>query len=133
METIFIDTTALYAYFSQVDNKHSIAISTFKQIDNPLVTTDYVIDETITLISQKSGAHLAYEVGDNLLKEHFAKIIKVSLDDAREALEILNKYSDKRFSFTDCVSFAIMERAKLKTAFSFDEHFKQYGRFIVIP
>jgi len=43
-----------------------------------------------------------------------------------------NHYNDKDFSFTDCTSFALMERLKIKTAFSFDAHFTQYG-FIRIP
>ncbi len=40
---------------------------------------------------------------------------------------------DKGFSFTDCSSFAIMERLKISTSFVFDDHFIQYGKFVVIP
>ncbi|MBI4822940.1 MAG: hypothetical protein HY805_01755 [Nitrospirae bacterium] len=46
--------------------------------------------------------------------------------------KLLEKYSDKDFSFTDCTSFALMERLKIKTAFTFDAHFTQYG-FNQIP
>lgn len=37
------------------------------------------------------------------------------------------KYEDKELSFTDCTSFAIMEKLKLHKAFTFDEHFKKVG------
>lgn len=133
METIFIDTSAWYAYFSNIDHKHPIAISQFELIDIPLLTTDYIINETITLISKRLNPHLAYKVGNDLLSQRFAQIVQVSLDDANSALEILYKYSDKKFSFTDCVSFVVMEKLKIKTAFAFDEHFKQYGKFVIIP
>lgn len=39
----------------------------------------------------------------------------------------------KEFSFTDCTTFAVMERLKIPAAFTFDEHFRQYGRFKVYP
>ena len=53
--------------------------------------------------------------------------------DESKAWEIFVQYEDKGFSFTDCTSFAIMERLKIDTAFVFDDHFIQYGKFIVIP
>jgi len=39
----------------------------------------------------------------------------------------------KEFSFTDCTSFALMERMRITTAFAFDIHFRQYGRFTIVP
>jgi predicted nucleic acid-binding protein len=39
----------------------------------------------------------------------------------------------KEFSFTDCTSFALMERMRITTAFAFDIHFHQYGRFTILP
>ena len=39
---------------------------------------------------------------------------------------------DKGFSWTDCTNFAVMERLKIDTAFSFDSHFKAM-KFQVLP
>ena len=55
------------------------------------------------------------------------------IGDESKAWEIFVRYEDKGFSFTDCTSFAIMERLKIDTVFVFDDHFIQYGKFIVIP
>jgi len=44
-----------------------------------------------------------------------------------EAWQLFQRYRDKRYSFTDCVSFAVMKRLKLKTALTFDKHFTQAG------
>ncbi len=133
MEFIFVDTSVLYAYFDKSDRDHSMAALQIQEAQIPLITTNYIIDETITLLARNLGARLAYKIGSDLLKECFAKIIRVSLDDEKKALEILHKYSDKKLSFTDCLSFVIMENLKIETAFTFDEHFRQYGKFIVLP
>ena len=37
------------------------------------------------------------------------------------------KYADQRVTFTDCVSFAIMRRRRIRTAFTFDRHFEARG------
>jgi len=43
------------------------------------------------------------------------------------------KYRDKGFSFTDCTSFAVMERFGITEAFALDEHFDQYENIIRLP
>jgi predicted nucleic acid-binding protein len=58
---------------------------------------------------------------------------RVSVEDENKAWEILKEFSDKTFSYNDATSFAIMKRLGLKTVFAFDEHFKQYGRFVIVP
>jgi uncharacterized protein len=57
---------------------------------------------------------------------------QVSVADQVQALEILQKHTDKTYSFCDAVSFAVMLRLELQAALSFDEHFRQFGRFKVI-
>jgi len=62
----------------------------------------------------------------------FVAVLNVLADVAR-AWRIFQQYKDKGFSFTDCISFAVMERHKIRAAFAFDEHVRQYGRFTVYP
>ena len=76
---------------------------------------------------------MAYKIGNELLTEHLSRVIRISPEDENKALEIIGAYADKKFSFTDCTSFVIMEKLNIKTAFSFDIHFKQYGKFTIIP
>lgn len=43
------------------------------------------------------------------------------------ALEQFTKLADQRVSFTDCVSFALMRRHRVRHAFTFDRHFEAAG------
>lgn len=60
-------------------------------------------------------------------------IIRVRAADEERAKQILGHYADKDFSFTDAISFAVMERLGISRAFTFDRDFAQYGFTIVRP
>lgn len=40
---------------------------------------------------------------------------------------LFRKHADKEWSFTDCVSFAVMRELLIRDAFTTDHHFKQAG------
>jgi predicted nucleic acid-binding protein len=48
------------------------------------------------------------------------------------AWKIFEKHADKQHSFTDCTSLALMQAETVRTAFTFDEHFAQFG-FATVP
>ena len=56
----------------------------------------------------------------------------VSVVDQRDAIELLRTYQDKEYSFCDACSFIVIERMGLRRAASFDDHFRQMGKFDVI-
>ena len=98
-----------------------------------LVTSNFVIDETITLVRMHLGHRIAVEIGDKLWKGVLAIVIHVTEEDERAAWEVFKRYSDKSFSFTDCTSFVLMKRLHIDRAFSFDRHFRQTGEFTLVP
>lgn len=79
------------------------------------------------------GYESALQFGLRLLSETTAPIIRVTPADEEKAWAIFRQYPDKRFSFTDCTSFAIMKRLGIRTAFAFDEDFRRFGKWIVEP
>jgi uncharacterized protein len=53
--------------------------------------------------------------------------------DIEAAWLIFERFDDKQWSFTDCVSYVVVERLAIKTAFAFDEHFRQFATLEVVP
>jgi len=45
----------------------------------------------------------------------------------KRAAELFRRHDDKEWSFTDCVSFAVMRELKIADAFTTDNHFAQAG------
>jgi len=132
MDFIFVDTSAWYALANERDINHPLARQ-FLDEDRWLVTTNFVIDETITLILIRVGHSQALSVGEQLWKGQLASVVRVTRDDERVAWQLFKQYDDKTFSFTDCTSFAVMSRLGLRYAFTFDADFTQTGQFIQVP
>lgn len=133
MPYIFVDTGAWYALLDEDDANHHAAVRFKDSLIHPLVTSNYIADEVITLVRSRLGHNVAVEIGQKLWDESIANLIRVTPRDEIKAWEIFVKYQDKAFSFTDCTSFTLMERVEVTEVFAFDEHFKQYGSFIVLP
>jgi len=49
------------------------------------------------------------------------------VEDEARAWKIFKTHKDKTYSFTDCTSFALMEKNVIKNAFAYDRHFAQHG------
>lgn len=98
----------------------------------PLITTDYVFAETLTLIRTSLGHREAVKFGERLLASRLAQLISVAKEDKERAWEIFRRYDDKALSFTDCTSFAVMERLGIETAFTVDHDFKALG-YLMVP
>lgn len=130
---LFTDTSAWYAYVDDSDAHHPLAAQFIRTLASPLVTSTYIFDETVTLIRSHLGYSAAVRFGEQLRGEQVAKLLRITEQDEQRAWEIFGRHQDKAFSFTDCTSFAMMERLQIDTAFAFDEHFRQYGKFVVVP
>ncbi len=130
---VFVDTTAWYALLDRRDARH-VAAKRFQLTNRrPLLTSNFVFDELLTLTKVCLGSAAAIRVGKQLYTQQIAQLFPVTREVEDEAWRIFQQYSDKGFSFTDCASFALMERMGIDTVFAFDIHFRQYGRFTVVP
>jgi len=130
---IFIDTGPLYALTIPGDAHHESATAWYQTNTSRLVTTDFVLYETVTLLRRRRQYDLAVEVGDRLFANQLADIEWVTRDDIHASWKIFRDYNDKEWSFTDCTSRIVMERLGVTEAFSFDEHFRQFGTVMVVP
>ena len=97
-----------------------------------LVTTDYVIDETLTLIRLRLTLAAAEDWWTQLEGSSRLRWEWIDVARAEKARDIFFRHRDKKYSFTDCTSFVVMKELKLKQALTTDRHFRQMG-FEVFP
>ena len=133
MTSIFVDTSAWAAMNNDKDKFYTRARDAITQFGKQFkwVTTNYVLDESYTLLLNDVGyarALAAKQVIDYLRKQNKLNIIWVDEQIAVEAWGIFEQFNrDKTWSFTDCVSYAVMKRERLTDVFAFDHHFEQMG------
>jgi predicted nucleic acid-binding protein len=91
------------------------------------VTTDYIIDETATLLRARGLTRLLTEFF-RLTEESQALTTEwVTPDRFAASRKFMLKHLDQEFSFTDCVSFVVMKELRLTDALATDNHFRIAG------
>jgi predicted nucleic acid-binding protein len=127
---IFIDTGAFIARYAARDQHHQRARRLWGELPSlgiRLLTSNFVLDETFTLLARHTTYSFAAERARNILDSSVLEILRPQQKEEREAVELFAKYADQKVSFTDCVSFVLMRSKKIKEAFSFDAHFERAG------
>ncbi len=130
---IFADTGAWFAAFVPNDPDHPAASDWLSQNTEVLVTTDYVLDELLTLLKRRGEFERGLRLGDCILRGTVARFEWVTPADVEAAWHVFQHFRDKQWSFTDCTSRVVIERLSITTAFAFDEHFRQFGKVRVVP
>ena len=125
-ENIYVDTSAWVALADKGDAYHKKVSSLFPSImkdHKNLITSNFVIAETYVLIMNELGHKAALKFLEGLRAS--PRILKIYSNEEIEthAEDLLAKYIDQDFSYTDAVSFVIMKNEKIKKAFSLDKHF----------
>ncbi len=134
-KSVFVDTGAWFALADRSDQHHNQAIKIYPKLlgrCHHLTTTNLVIAETYILIRRTIGQQAAITLLENIAAS--PRIIKIYSDSILEetARDILEKYKDQDFSYTDAVSFALMKQYGIAEAFSFDHHFVT-AAFTLVP
>lgn len=130
---VFIDTGAFLARWLARDAQHRKAAAVWEKIsDRRLYTSSHVLSEVFTLLARRASYDFAVARAETAYASRALEILYSTREDEMEAIRLFRKYSDQRVSFTDCVSFVLMKRWRIKTAFTFDRHFRLAG-WDVIP
>ena len=128
-ERVYIDTSAYYALVDSDHANHQAANSLAHRLSGEgaeLFTSNFVIAETHTLILNRLG----YDAAARVLSSVYAsatRITRATEVDEHRGREIVLQHKDKTYSLVDAISFAIMERLHLRRAWSYDQHFRQFG------
>ena len=130
MKFLFVDTAGWMACADAADPKHSGSTSArdkWLELGGHLITTDYVIDETLTLLRFRLGLDAAEEWWHTVAASARLRHERVDAERTERARAIFFRYRDKDFSFTDCTSFAVMRDRRVRRALAFDGDFSAAG------
>ena len=125
---IFVDTTEWVGDADRNDDFHNSSHELVESIrvgSSPLgLTTDFIIDETVTILGKRKGfgASAAAQVAKAILIS--PRVVTVFVDESilNESLGVYPKYNG-RLSLTDVVSTVVMQRYSVKDIFSHDSDF----------
>ena len=88
--------------------------------------------EAVTFINSRGRHSEVVSVGNMLLTSPSVHMIYVDESLLMEGWDYFKRHSDKRYSLVDCVSFVVMQKYDIYTAYAFDRDFIQAG-FIIEP
>src|SRR5215217_9345732 len=111
---IFVDTGAWYASLVPTDPDHTRAVQWLAENHSPLLTTDYVIDETLTLLRVRGERKRALLLGERFFHHDLAELHKITTADLTLAWKTFEQFDDKNWSFTDCTSKVVMQQSVSK-------------------
>ena len=99
---LFLDTSALYAYFNNNDENHEKISSFLDSSSDAFYTSNYIVDELITLLrfrNKKLNISQIKPFIDDLFSEKFTSLLYVNSAIDRIAWAFMNKFKDHEFSF----------------------------------
>lgn len=131
--SVFVDTGVFYAHHDTDAERHEDAVAAFDDLlegeyGQPY-TSDYVLDETITLTRVRTGSFEAANaiarrvLGEEPFPDVF-EVINVAPDDLRASLEAFRRFDDHDLSFTDASTVALCDSYDVDRVLSFDDDFE---------
>ena len=121
---MFVDSSARFAAYVPTDPQYRIVQKALASSDR-LVTTDYVLDETLTLLKARGHADRARRFGTRIFDGRAARLEYITVQDVQQAWIVFATYRDKEWSFTDCTSLVVMQRLGISQAIALDQHFRK--------
>lgn len=135
MSAVFVDTAGWMMLADSSDTLHRKAV-TFRddwlRRNGTLTSTNFVLDETLTLLRVRLGIDAAARWWDQVEASARLSWEWIGPEQTEKARRWFFRWKDKAFSFTDCTSFVVMRERRLRTAFTSDRHFRQAG-FEMVP
>jgi predicted nucleic acid-binding protein len=130
MRSVFVDTSAFVALRNESEAEHERARQALTKLIEEgvtLFTSNYVFAETYTALLVRVGREEAVEWGRRFRASEAIESVRVEAEVEDEAWAILESHRDKRWSYVDATSFALIERDGGAEAFAFDADFAQRG------
>ncbi len=131
--TAFVDTSALYSLLVGTEADHPSARGEFERLataNRALVTTTYVLVETVALLQHRIGLAPVRDLVDRIGPLLTVRAVSQALHD--RGVRRLLRGDRRQLSLVDCVSFEAMDAEEITVAFTFDGDFADAG-YRVVP
>ena len=128
---LFVDSSGWFAFFMPNDLDHDRVVDRLDQQAEPLLTTDYCIDETLTLLVARHEARRALDAGRAFFHRNLTNIHFVKRDQIHRAWLLFQQRAASGWSFTDCTSKIVIDDLGITAAVALDDHFRQFGNVAV--
>lgn len=129
--SVLWDSSAILALLDADDADHARAVRVARDIASerrPSFITNYIEAETHALLLRRLGRGIARE----WLIAGGLSVVPALVAEEQKAKEILARHTDKDWTLCDAISFAVLDARRITRAFTFDHHFRQYGRIQVL-
>jgi len=91
-----------------------------------IYTSEYIFNEAVTVaLIRTKNIKIAIDIGNYILSSPRIKLLFIDNETFKKAWKIFQKYKEKRLSFTDCTTIALIEKHKIDKLMSFDQHFNE--------
>jgi uncharacterized protein len=131
---IFLDASFWINCRDERESSHSLArriVADLFSKKAQFVTTLPIVCEVHAYFARNTS------VRETILKElcenPVVTVEEISHQDQKEAFKLLRRHRDKNYSLCDAISFVVMQRLGLTRVLAFDDHFRQFGEFEMIP
>ena len=129
--SVLWDSSAILALLDADDADHGRAVAVARKIaseERPSFITNYLETETHALLLRKLGRTIARQ----WLLTGGLPVVRALPAEEQSAREILVRHTGKDWTLCDAISFAVLDARHIARAFTFDHHFRQYGRIQVL-
>ena len=130
MKAVFVDTMGWFSLLNRRDTWHERACAIMHQLSRaktPLFTTDYVADETATLLKVRGATHAIDSFFELLDSSRALTMTMIGSARFAAAQELFLRRRGHGYSFTDVTSFVVMDELRIREAFTHDGHFAEAG------
>ena len=127
---VFMDSAGFLALWDASDDHHRAAVGLQAELAREhrrFLTTEYVADETATLLLVRHSHGAAVDFLETIERSEALRLEWIDPARFHAASDWFRKHTGKAWSFTDCVSFAVMRELRVRDAFTTDRHFRQAG------
>lgn len=125
--TVFLDTFALIAWVHARDAAHAIVKAYLDLFSGRIVTTDWILLEFADAFAKASVKPHALKTIERIRQHPMFEVVPCTPAIFQAGYTLYANRTDKDWSLTDCISFAVMTQRGLTDALTADVHFEQAG------